>query len=57
MIGEGEVEVSGAKYSAYLALEKSGLKPLNLGPKDGLAIVSSNALSAGTGALALYDCR
>lgn len=57
MIGEGETEVSGVRIPAIQALENAGLKPLRLGPKDGLAIVSSNALSAGTGALALYDCK
>lgn len=37
------------------ALKKAGLEKVTLGPKDGLAIVSSNALAAGEGALVLYD--
>jgi len=54
-IGEGEVHVDGVRQSAAEALAVAGLQPLRLGPKDGLALVSSNALSAGLGALALYD--
>lgn len=55
MIGEGEVHYNGVRMPAAEALEKAGLKPVVLGPKDGLAIVSSNALSAGAGALVLKD--
>ncbi|WP_042160212.1 HAL/PAL/TAL family ammonia-lyase [Paenibacillus gorillae] len=57
MIGEGEVEWSGKRMAAGEALRQAGLAPLALGPKDGLAIVSSNALSAGLGALALQECE
>ncbi|AIQ11926.1 HAL/PAL/TAL family ammonia-lyase [Paenibacillus durus] len=55
MIGEGEVQLGGRRLPAKQALAELGLAPLRLGPKDGLAIVSSNALSAGNGALALHD--
>ena len=51
MLGEGEVYFKGKKINAQKALDKVDLKPVNLGPKDGLAIVSSNALSAGKAAL------
>jgi histidine ammonia-lyase len=57
VIGEGDVEMGGERLSAMEALRRTGLEPLALGPKDGLAIVSSNALSAGTGALAICECR
>lgn len=57
MLGEGEVYYKGKRISAAEALEKAGLKPVVLGPKDGLAIVSSNALSAGEGALVLKDIK
>ncbi|MFF2907846.1 histidine ammonia-lyase [Paenibacillus sp. NPDC057934] len=57
MIGEGEVDVAGRRLPALEALAAAGLAPLSLGPKDGLAIVSSNALSAGNGALALVEIR
>ncbi|RKD32983.1 HAL/PAL/TAL family ammonia-lyase [Thermohalobacter berrensis] len=55
MIGEGEVYYNGVRMEAYEALKKAGLKPIVLGPKDGLAMVSSNALSAGLGALVLDE--
>lgn len=51
MIGEGEVNYNGRRMSASTALSEAGLKPIILGPKDGLSIVSSNAQAAGTGAL------
>ncbi|MCO7124291.1 aromatic amino acid ammonia-lyase [Sporolactobacillus shoreicorticis] len=44
LIGEGEVRYKGVRMAAAEALEKCGLKKIRLGPKDGLAIVSSNAL-------------
>lgn len=55
MIGEGDAYFKGAKMSAKEALEQAGLEPIVLGPKDGLAIVSSNALAAGQGALVVKD--
>ncbi|MEY8000022.1 histidine ammonia-lyase [Clostridium sp. Mt-5] len=57
MIGEGEVYYNGNKMPASEALKKVGLKPVILGPKDGLAIVSSNALSAGQGALVVKEVK
>lgn len=58
MIGEGEVIYKGKRMPSMEAHRKAGLEPVTLGPKDGLAIVSSNAFSAGQGALVLkqlYD--
>ncbi len=55
MIGEGRVLYKGEEVDAVYAFEKEGLKPLILGPKDGLAIVSSNALGAGEGAICLKE--
>lgn len=56
-IGEGEVDLEGRRLPATEALSEAGLAPLVLGPKDGLALICTNALSAGTGALALHECR
>ncbi|WP_425058796.1 Histidine ammonia-lyase [Sporomusa carbonis] len=55
MIGEGQAYYKGEKMAASAALAKAGLEPVMLGPKDGLALVSSNALAAGQGSLVLYD--
>lgn len=53
MIGEGEVNYRGKRMPAAEALSAAGLTPVVLGPKDGLSIVSNNALAAGCGALVL----
>ncbi|MGE5632692.1 MAG: HAL/PAL/TAL family ammonia-lyase [Caulobacteraceae bacterium] len=57
MLGEGSAFYKGEMMDAGEALKKAGLKPVVLGPKDGLAIVSSNALAAGEGALVLNDIK
>ncbi|GMK44657.1 histidine ammonia-lyase [Paenibacillus glycanilyticus] len=54
-IGEGEADYEGRRLPALEALSAAGLTPLTLGPRDGLAIVSSNAHAAGTGALVLHE--
>lgn len=55
--GEGEVVFRGERMAAAEALQKAGLAPLRLGCKEGLAIVSSNAVSAGMAMLLLDDCE
>ena len=55
LIGEGEAEVGGQSMPSAAALTRAGLAPVTLGPKDGLAICSSSAVSAGVAALALID--
>ena len=55
LIGEGEAEFRGRLMPAAEALRGAGLEPVTLGPKDGLALINSNALSVGAGALVLHD--
>jgi histidine ammonia-lyase len=55
LIGEGEAELRGDWLPAAEALRRAGLEPVSLGAKDGLAICSSSAVSAGAAALALLD--
>ncbi len=57
IMGEGEVFYEGERMDTEKAMTMAGLKPVVLGPKDGLAIVSSSALSAGKGALVLKDVK
>jgi len=57
VLGEGEVSVRGERIAAAQALADAGLAPVKLMRKDALAIVSSNALSVGTGALALGELK
>jgi histidine ammonia-lyase len=57
LIGEGEAELAGERLPSAIALERAGLAPVRLGPKDGLAICSSSAVSVGVAALALVDAE
>jgi len=55
VLGEGEAELRGEVLPGGRALAAAGLAPLELAPKDGLALISSNAVSAASAALALVD--
>ena len=55
MIGEGDVIYKGTRMTSSEAHARTDLLPVDLGPKDGLAIVSSNAFGAAQGALVLHD--
>ena len=56
ILGEGQVYYKGEITDAAVALAAEGLSPLkNLGPKDGLSIVSTNALGLGQGLLVLQE--
>jgi histidine ammonia-lyase len=57
LLGEGEAEFGGETLSGAAALEAAGLEPLQPAPKDGLALISANAVSAACAALALADGR
>ena len=57
MIGEGEVNYKGRRMPSAEAHELAGLTPVVLGPKDGLAIVSSSAFSAGQAALVIKELK
>ncbi|MFV0499259.1 MAG: aromatic amino acid lyase [Bacilli bacterium] len=57
MLGRGEVYYNGEVMLAKDAIYKSGLKIVDLGPKDGLAIISSNAFGAGLAALMLKEAK
>ena len=56
LIGEGEATVDGAGPGAALgALERSGLAPVELEAKEGLALLNGTQLMAGIGCLAHHD--
>jgi len=52
-MGEGKVFYKGKRIKAIEAFKKTGLSPVNLGPKDGLAIVGTNAMAIGFSVLVL----
>nr|WP_274387880.1 aromatic amino acid ammonia-lyase [Salsipaludibacter albus] len=55
LLGRGTVDVDGRAVDAGTALEDAGLEPVSLEPKDGLALMSSNAVAVGHGALLVGD--
>lgn len=57
MVGEGDVFYKGERMTALEAMSSEGMTPLVLGPKDGLAIVSTNGQAAGTGCLLLWEMK
>jgi histidine ammonia-lyase len=57
VMGEGEAEFHGERLPTSVALERAGLAPVALAPKDGLALCSSNAVSAASAALAYHDAQ
>lgn len=52
-IGEGEAYFDGKKFSGKAALEKAGLKPLELAPKEGLSLINGTQQMTALGALSL----
>jgi histidine ammonia-lyase len=55
LMGAGEAAYEGQILPGGEALARAGLDVPTLGPKDGLALVSSNAASVGHGALVIQD--
>jgi histidine ammonia-lyase len=51
LIGKGEAELNGELLPAAEALSRAGLEPIVAQPKEGLALVSSNGVAIGAGAL------
>ncbi|MCB2198176.1 histidine ammonia-lyase [bacterium] len=45
MMGEGEAIVKGARMSGSEALQKAGIQPIVLGPKEGLSIINGTQVS------------
>lgn len=56
LVGEGEAEFMGETLPGAEALRRASLSPVELAPKDGLALISANAATVGHGALVLHDC-
>jgi histidine ammonia-lyase len=57
LLGEGRAWRGDARVSAELALEEAGLSPPLLGPRDGIAFMSSSAATIGHAALVAWDAE
>jgi histidine ammonia-lyase len=55
MIGEGKVEYRGKIVPSREGLRLANLSPIELGPKEGLALINGSQLIAAIGALTVYD--
>jgi histidine ammonia-lyase len=55
LIGRGQAEVNGAVVPGLIALREVGLEPLELGPKEGLALLNGTQMMSAIGALLLAD--
>lgn len=55
MIGEGEAEYLGEIYSGREAMERAGIKIVELTAKEGLALINGTQVMTAVGALCLYD--
>ena len=51
LIGEGEAEYRGERLPSATALERAGLRPIALGPKEGLALVNGTQIMTAIAAL------
>ena len=57
MIGVGEAYASGRRVSAPQALAEAGLAPLELGPKEGLALLNGTQFSTAHALAALFEAE
>jgi histidine ammonia-lyase len=57
LLGEGDVRRDGSVVAAAVALQDAGIAPGRLGPRDGLAFMSSNAVTIAHAALLVTDAR
>ncbi|WOF44437.1 histidine ammonia-lyase [Sphingopyxis indica] len=55
MIGVGEIEVAGERLPAADALNRTGLAPLELAAKEGLALLNGTQFSAANALAALFE--
>jgi histidine ammonia-lyase len=55
LIGRGEVELNGSRMPALMALRETGLEPLTLGAKEGLALLNGTQQMTAFGALVALD--
>lgn len=57
LLGLGSVEFEGKTLPAELALQRAGLTPIELEPKEALALINGTQIMAALGTLALLDAE
>jgi histidine ammonia-lyase len=57
MIGEGEAVYRNERMSGAQALREAGLSPIELGPKEGLALINGTQVSTALALAGLYDAH
>ncbi len=57
MIGTGTISVGGQHVEASAALQKAGLSPLTLGPKEGLALLNGTQFSCAYALAGLFEAE
>ena len=57
MLGVGEIFVQGERLPADQALEKAGLTPVTLGPKEGLALLNGTQFSTACALAGLFEAE
>jgi histidine ammonia-lyase len=57
LIGEGEAFVYGVPMAGGEALKRNGLSPIELAPKEGLALLNGTQVMTAIGCLALHDAE
>ena len=57
MIGVGEIMIDGERLPALEALERAGLKPVELGPKEGLALLNGTQFSTANALAGLFEAE
>jgi histidine ammonia-lyase len=57
LIGEGEAIFEGERMNGGDALRSAGLEPIQLAPKEGLALINGTQLMTAVGALIMHDAQ
>lgn len=57
MIGEGEAEIGGERLSGGNALAAAGLRPVVLGPKEGLALINGTQFSTACALVGYFEAK